>query len=57
MKASCGWRSPAFEHVIIAHFDDEPSQFRELIESIPATLGERCSASSPTAVGDFPLSW
>ena len=42
MKAVVRLAKSGIEHVVIAHFDDEPTQFRELLESIPAhALGER----------------
>ena len=42
MKAIVRLAKSGIEHVVIAHFDDEPRQFRELLESIPAhSLGER----------------
>jgi len=42
MKAVVRLAKAGIEHVVIAHFDDEPGQFRELLEGIPAhALGER----------------
>jgi len=42
MKAIVRLAKSGIEHVVIAHFDDETGQFRELLESIPAhALGER----------------
>jgi len=42
MKAVVRLAKAGIEHVVIAHFDDEPGPFRELLESIPAhVLGDR----------------
>ena len=42
MKAVVRLAKCGIEQVVIAHFDDEPRQFRELLEGIPAhALGER----------------
>jgi len=42
MKAVVRLAKAGIEHVVVAHFDDEPGQFRELLEGIPAhALGER----------------